>query len=85
MTDYCFKCENRTPNNECSIGTIERCPQLRDYFFIDNDSGEEFFVECRTLAEAWITVRENFGDDADVEYICKYEPWEADILGYDTY
>lgn len=81
----CFECENCTPNGECYIGTIERCPKLRDYLFIDNESGEQFFVECHTLAEAWITVWENFGDDADVEYIDEYTVEEAEILGYDTF
>ena len=81
----CFECENRTPNGECYIGTIERCPKLRDYLFIDNESGEQFFVECNTLTEAWLTVWENFGDDADVEYLGEYTPAEADILGYDTF
>ena len=81
----CFECENSTPNGECYIGTIEKCPKLRDYLFIDNESGEQFFVECRTLARAWITVRENFGDDANVEYIDEYSVEEAEILGYDTF
>lgn len=58
---------------------------MRDYLFIDNESGEEFFVECHTLAEAWTIVGENFGDDADVEYIDEYTVEEAEILGYDTY
>lgn len=57
---------------------------MRDFLFIDNESGEEFFVECHTLDEAWAIVWENFGD-ADVECLGEYETWEADILGYDTY
>lgn len=81
----CFECENCTPNGECYIGTIERCPKLRDYLFIDNESGEQFFVECRTLAGAWIIVWENFGDDADVEYIDEYSVEEAEIIGLDTF
>ena len=56
-----------------------------DYLFINNENGEQFFVECRTLAEAWITVWENFGDDADVEYIDRYTPAEAEIIGLDTF
>lgn len=81
----CFECENHTPNGECYIGTIERCPKLRDYLFINNEEGSEFFVECRTLAEAWITVWENFGDDADIEYTGMiFTPVEAEIIGYDT-
>lgn len=56
-----------------------------DYLFVDNESGEEFFVECDSLAEAWVIVRENFGEDADVEYITDYSVEEAEILGLDTY
>lgn len=56
-----------------------------DYLFIDNESGEEFFVECDSLAEAWAIVRENFGDDADVEYEGRFTVEEAEILGLDTY
>ena len=57
----------------------------KDFLFIDNESGEQFFVECRTLNEAWSVVYENFGDDADVEYIDEYTVEEAEILGYDTF
>lgn len=82
----CFECENRTPNGECYIGTIERCPKLRDYLFIDNESGEQFFVECESLAEAWEIARDNWGEETDdLEYLGEYEPWEAEILGYDTF
>lgn len=57
----------------------------KDFLFMDNDSGEQFFVECRTLNEAWATIYENFGDDVDVEYLGEYSVEEAEILGYDTY
>lgn len=56
-----------------------------DYLFIDNESGEEFFVECDTKEEAWEIVRENFGVENDIEYLGKYTVEEAEILGYDTY
>lgn len=56
-----------------------------DYLFIDNESGEQFFVECENFDEC-----QDILDDAgfcweDVELLGEYEPWEADILGYDTY
>lgn len=81
----CFECENRTPNGECYIGTIERCPKLRDYLFIDNEEGGEFFVECESLTEAWDIVNREFGPENDCEYLDEYTPAEADILGYDTF
>jgi len=82
----CFECESRTPNGECYIGTIERCPKLRDYLFIDNEEGGEFFVECETLNEAWQIVHRELGKDCDVDYTGEvYTPAEADVLGYDTF
>ena len=56
-----------------------------DYLFIDNESGEEFFVECDSLGEAWEIAIENFGEDADLAYIDQFDPEEAEILGFDTY
>ena len=56
-----------------------------DFLFMDNDSGEQFFVECRDLNEAWAIVRDNFGDDAELEYLGEYSVEEAELLGYDTY
>lgn len=56
-----------------------------DYLFMDNDSGEEFFVECDSLDEAWEIAIENFGEDADLAFIDEFDPEEAEILGYDTY
>ena len=58
---------------------------MRDFLFEDNDTGEQFFVECFSLNEAWKIVLENFGEDADIDFIDAYTPEEAEILGYDTY
>ena len=59
---------------------------MRDYLFIDNESGEQFFVECETLDEAWEIARDNWGEETDdLEYLGEYAPWEAEILGYDTF
>lgn len=56
-----------------------------DFLFIDNESGEQFFVECDTKGEAWEIIDENFGDTATIEYLGRYKPYEAEVLGYDTY
>ena len=56
-----------------------------DFMFIDNDSGEEFFVECDTLAEAWEILDENFGDVSTIEYEGRYTVEEAEAIGLDTY
>lgn len=59
--------------------------RFRDFLFEDNDSGEQFFVETWSLSEAWKIVWENFGEDADVDFVGAYTVEEAEILGYDTY
>ena len=58
---------------------------MKDYLFIDDESGEQFFVECKTLTEAWGIVWENFGGDVTIRFLGVYTDEEADILGYDTY
>ncbi len=58
---------------------------MKDFLFLNNENGELFFVECKTLTEAWNIVWENFEEDTDIKYISEYSVEEADILGYDTY
>ena len=81
----CCECENRPPNNECYIGTIERCPKLRDYLFIDNESGEQFFVECENFDECQDILYDAGFCWEDVECLGEYTVEEAEILGYDTF
>lgn len=56
-----------------------------DFLFIDNESGEQFFVECDSEAEAWEIIEENFGNTVAIELCDIYTRAEADILGFDTY
>lgn len=58
---------------------------MKDFLFLDNESGEHFFVECETLTKAWNIVWENFEEDSDIRFLGAYTDEEADILGYDTY
>lgn len=58
---------------------------MTDFMFIDNDTGEEFFVECFSLNEAWKIAYETFGEDADLEFIDEYTIREAEEIGLDTY
>lgn len=58
---------------------------MYDFLFIDNVTGEEFFVECDTLNEAWGIVCDNFGPENEADFLGRYSPEEAEILGYDTY
>lgn len=58
---------------------------MADFMFIDNESGEEFFVECHSLAEAWRILNENFGDVATIEFEGRFTVMEAEMIGLDTY
>lgn len=56
-----------------------------DYWFFNNESGEEFFVECETEEEAWEIVEENDLNDGNLEIVQVITPDEADIIGLDTF
>jgi len=56
-----------------------------DFMFVDTESGEEFFVECDNLFEAWKIVHDNFGSNANVRYIRRYTVEQAEMMGLDTY
>lgn len=60
-----------------------------DYLFevVGEDSdlcGEQFFVECEEIYDAWVIAQDNFLNEK-LQLIGAYEPEEAEILGYDTY
>ena len=62
---------------------------MKDYLFeiIDEDSeccGEQFFVECKSLREAWEIADENFHDVA-LRCFGSYSVAEAEMYGLDTY
>lgn len=62
---------------------------MKDYLFeiIDEDSdccGEQFFVECKSLREAWEIADENFPDVA-LRCFGTYSIEEAEMIGLDTY
>ena len=58
---------------------------MKDYLFIDNESGEQFFVECESFKEAQEILADNDFAWEEVDFLGEYEVWEAEILGYDTY
>lgn len=57
---------------------------MKDYWFRDNETGNEFFVECETDDEAWTIVEEN-NLGGLLEIVDIIEPWEAEQIGLDTY
>lgn len=56
-----------------------------DFWFFNNESGEEFFVECATEDEAWEIVEGNDLNDGNLEIVQVITPAEADMIGLDTY
>ena len=55
-----------------------------DILFEDRETGEEFFVECKSAREAWQIAWENFGE-GNVEFKGRYTVEEAEAWGLDTY
>ncbi len=53
-----------------------------DFLFEDEETGEEFFVECETIIEAREIAEQNFERP---RYCGKYTPEEAEWWGLDTY
>ena len=53
-----------------------------DYLFYDNETGEEFFVECDTEEEAIEVANKNFNSP---KLKAIMTPKEAEWFGYDTY
>ena len=57
-----------------------------NYWFIDNNSGEEFFVQSTTEAEAWAIANEVFEDEEpDLRLIDAVSDAVAEAMGFDTY
>ena len=56
-----------------------------DFLFRDEETGEEFFVECATKDEAWAIVEDNFGSTENFRYCGRYSVEEAEMWGLDTY
>lgn len=56
-----------------------------DFLFMDNETGEEFFVECENLNKAKVILEMSGFQVNEIKYLGKYTVEEAEILGYDTY
>lgn len=56
--------------------------KVKDYWFYNEESGEEFFVECDNVNEAKIIAK---GVDEDAELIDIVSPERAEIIGLGTY
>lgn len=65
---------------------------MKHYYFIENETGEEFIVGADTLAEAWIIAEdvgaeaaENYGEYPDVEFFYEMTDEEAEASDLDEY
>lgn len=56
--------------------------KLKDFWFMDTETGEEFFVETESVNDALTIANYYFKSPILLDIIT---PDEADILGYDTY
>jgi hypothetical protein len=66
--------------------------KMKHYYFIENNTGEEFLVGADTLKEAeiiaddvGIDIANNYGEYADVEYQYEMTEFEAENSGLDEY
>lgn len=55
-----------------------------NYMFIDNASGEEFFVQASSK-DAAEQVANFYFVEGDLEYCGEYSDSEAEMIGFDTY
>lgn len=55
---------------------------MKNFYFVDNETGEDFIVEDETLEQATYTAKKYFEDPQFVEELTDYE---AEMSGVDTY
>ena len=55
---------------------------MKNFYFVDNETGEDFIVEDETLEQATYTAKKYFEDPQFVEELTDYE---AEMTGVDTY
>lgn len=55
---------------------------MKNFYFVDNETGEDFIVEAEILAKAMYIATAYFEDPQFVEELTDYE---AEMLGVDTY
>lgn len=65
---------------------------MKHYYFVENNTGEEFLVGANTLKEAEIIaydvgveIANNYGEQAAVEFYYEMDGIEAEMSGLDEY
>lgn len=65
-----------------------RNANIVDYLFENTESGDEFFVECASLNEAWAIINKEYDGCYERQFIEYKNTWvtveEADMWGLDT-
>ena len=56
---------------------------MKTYWFKDEKTGEEFFVEQENKEKAFEVAKNFFGDE--IRYFGRISEQEAEFYGYDTY
>lgn len=56
---------------------------MQNYLYVDNDSGEEFYVQSDNRKEADEKAVEVFGPN--IEFLAVHDDETAERYGYDTY
>ena len=56
-----------------------------NFLFVDNRTGEYFFVQAGVYEDAYEIARDVVDDEDDLEYIGVFDDLEAECMGYDTY
>lgn len=65
---------------------------MKHYYFVENNTGEEFLVGANTLKEAeliaydvGVEIANNYGEQAAVEFYYEMDGIEAEMSGLDEY
>ncbi len=58
---------------------------MNNFLFVDNNTGERFFVQEEVYEDAYEIALDVVDDEDDLEYIGVFSDLEAECMGYDTY
>lgn len=58
---------------------------MNNFLFLDNLTGERFFVQAGVMEDAWDEAEDIVDDPDELEYLGVFGDEEAECMGYDTY
>ena len=59
-------------------------PWMKDFWIMDTETGEEFFVECIDESDCWEILENEFDRTDCFEIVDVVTPAMAEIIGLDT-